>query len=70
MPSQHFLSLHRGGGGQGRGSEAAELRYVSRGDRSGERIVVTIGKSAPGTRIEVKAECNRSGDMTGVLAVE
>ncbi len=52
------------------GREAAELRYVSQGDRSGERIVVTIGKFAPGTRIEVKAECNRSGDVTGVLVVE
>ena len=52
------------------GREAAELRYVSQGDRSGERIVVTIGRFAPGTRIEVKAECNRSGNMTGVLVVE
>ncbi len=52
------------------GDEVAELKYRSQSERDGERIVVTIGRFGPGTSVEVKAECSRSGDMTKKIVVQ
>ncbi len=52
------------------GDEVAELKYRNQSERDGERILVTIGRFDPGTSIEVKAECSRSGDMKKKIVVQ
>lgn len=45
------------------GRQAAELFYIQQGEKSGEKILVTIGNFDPGTEVSVEAECNKFGKI-------
>lgn len=51
------------------GRDAADLKYISQGEKGGQRILVTIGSFAPGTEISVKTECSRSGSLEARLKI-
>ena len=51
------------------GRQAVDLYYVSQGEKSGEKIVVTIGLFEKGSQISVIAECNKFGKLERKLVL-
>jgi hypothetical protein len=49
------------------GNTVADLVYLEQWDKGGEKIVVTIGRFGPGSKISVKAVCNKIGTLEKTL---
>lgn len=51
------------------GRLAADLYYLSQGEKVGEKILVTIGRFEKGSQISVIAECNKFGTLDKKLVL-